>query len=79
MQRSYVTPAPGLSFASLYSLCREQLILSNEITLRSHLDEFSDHDLVRVNQDAAAMAEGQTHYVVPLRKADMQKLLTEML
>ena len=44
----------GLPFQVLYTMCREQLLLSNEVTLRSHLGEFMDHDLVRLNQGKPA-------------------------
>jgi len=41
----------GLAFGSLFTACRERLILSNEITLRSHLEEFIDHDIVAMSDD----------------------------
>lgn len=36
----------GLSFQRLFKTCREQFLVSSEMTLRSHLTEFKDHQLV---------------------------------
>ena len=60
-----------MAFNSLFTMCREQLILSNEITLRSHLEEFMDHDLVAMNDDNL--------YKIPLRTNDIQSLITNVL
>ena len=63
----------GMAFGNLFTICREQLILSNEITLRSHLEEFIDHDLVVL----AETNEGgnRSLYKIPLRKADIERLV----
>ena len=63
----------GMAFGNLFTVCREQLILSNEITLRSHLEEFIDHDLVVL----AETNEGgnRSLYKIPLRKADIDRLV----
>ena len=37
----------GLSFPRLFKICREQFLVSSEMTLRSHLTEFKDHQLVQ--------------------------------
>ena len=63
----------GMPFASLFSSCREQLILSNEITLRAHLEEFIDHDLVCASESAEIRHE--TLYRIPLRPADIERLI----
>mmetsp|Transcript_145 Transcript_145/g.280 ORF Transcript_145/g.280 Transcript_145/m.280 type:complete len:318 (-) Transcript_145:88-1041(-) len=61
----------GLPFSALFTVCREQLILSNEITLRSHLEEFIDHDLVCLND---ASHENLSLYKIPLRTGDIERL-----
>lgn len=37
---------PGLEFSHLYRLCRERFLVGNEMALRSHLIEFSDHQMI---------------------------------
>jgi len=37
----------GMAFQTFYTQCREQFLATNEITLRSHLTEFVDHELTR--------------------------------
>ena len=62
----------GMAFAELFASCREQLILSNEITLRSHLEEFLDHDLVCLSE----IPDTRTAlYKIPLRVADIERLM----
>jgi origin recognition complex subunit 2 len=58
----------GLPFSALFTVCREQLILSNEITLRSHLEEFIDHDLCCMNDSSESVGL----YKIPLRTNDIQ-------
>merc|ERR1719243_565963 len=65
----------GLPFSALFTICREQLILSNEITLRSHLEEFIDHDLCSMNDSN----DNISLYKIPLRTSDIQSLITSVL
>ena len=62
----------GMAFAELFASCREQLILSNEITLRSHLEEFLDHDLVCLSESPDTRT---ALYKIPLRVADIERLM----
>ncbi|CEG01875.1 Origin recognition complex, subunit 2 [Ostreococcus tauri] len=39
--------SPGMPFDVFYASCREQFLVSSEVTLRVHLTEFTDHELVR--------------------------------
>jgi hypothetical protein len=41
-----VAAAAGLEFSHLYRLCRERFLVGNEMALRSHLTEFSDHRMI---------------------------------
>jgi origin recognition complex subunit 2 len=65
----------GLPFSALFTVCREQLILSNEITLRSHLEEFIDHDLCCMNDSSESVGL----YKIPLRTNDIQSLIDNVL
>ena len=38
---------PGMPFHAFYTQCREQFLATSEMTLRSHLTEFVDHELTR--------------------------------
>ena len=40
--------AAGMTVHELYKLCRERFLVSNELALRSHLNEFRDHQLVQM-------------------------------
>ncbi len=50
------TCCAGLSFHRLFKTCREQFLVSSEMTLRSHLTEFKDHQLVRMRYVDARQA-----------------------
>jgi len=39
------TSTLGLTFETLYQMCREEFFVSNDQTLRTHLVEFKDHDV----------------------------------
>ena len=38
--------AAGMQFGQLFRICRENFIVSNDMALRSHLNEFKDHQLL---------------------------------
>ena len=38
----------GMGFQRLFKMCREQFLVSSEMTLRSHVTEFKDHQLVQM-------------------------------
>ena len=40
----------GMSFHAFYTQCREQFLATSEMTLRSHLTEFVDHELTRTRR-----------------------------
>ena len=37
----------GLTHARLLRLCQDKFLVSNDVTLRSHLTEFRDHELLQ--------------------------------
>ena len=65
----------GMGFHALYTECRAQLWRRPEVTLRTHLTEFVDHELTRTRKgaggedvvhapfaaDAGAAAQGNKH------------------
>lgn len=64
----------GLPFMQFYSLCREQFLVSSELTLRTHLTEFKDHELIRTKRGG----DGQEYLYVPFGKDKIEKMLQEL-
>lgn len=61
----------GISYEHLFRLCRERFLTSNDATLRAHLTEYKDHDLLKVRKGA----DGSQLLYVPLEVADLKQLL----
>ena len=40
----------GISYEHLFRLARERFLVSSDATLRTHLTEFKDHDLVKTRR-----------------------------
>lgn len=51
----------GLSFHRLFKVCREKFLVSSEMTLRSHLTEFKDHQLIQIRYGVYRQAAFQYH------------------
>ncbi|GAQ89388.1 origin recognition complex subunit 2 [Klebsormidium nitens] len=64
----------GLPFHRLYTLCREKFIVSSETTLRTHLVEFRDHQLVKTRRGH----DGQDCLYIPLKEEVLTILLDEL-
>ncbi|GBG70537.1 hypothetical protein CBR_g6665 [Chara braunii] len=64
----------GLPMSRLYTLCREQFLVSSEMTLRTHLTEFRDHELVRTRRGC----DGQDCLYIPLPADAIRRLLSDM-
>ncbi|GMN35210.1 hypothetical protein TIFTF001_005156 [Ficus carica] len=64
----------GMPFDNLYTICREQFLASNQVTLNSHLTEFKDHELVKTRRHS----DGQDCLYIPLTAEALGKLLLEI-
>ncbi|KAK9814620.1 hypothetical protein WJX72_008800 [[Myrmecia] bisecta] len=64
----------GISFPRLYKMCREKFLVSNEMTLRSHLTEFKDHDLLASKRGQ----DGTDLLYIPLADDTLQQVLLDM-
>ncbi|XP_078445405.1 origin recognition complex second largest subunit 2 [Wolffia australiana] len=64
----------GMPGITLYETCREKFLVSSQVTLKSHLTEFKDHDLVKVRRNA----EGQECYHLALAADALEKVLQEL-
>lgn len=51
--------AAGMQFGQLFRICRENFIVSNDMALRSHLNEFKDHQLLYT--ECASLSAPLTH------------------
>lgn len=61
----------GVTYEHLFRVCRERLLVSSDETLKAHLTEYKDHDLLkrRKTQDGVELL------YIPLPVAELQKLL----
>ncbi|XP_067004819.2 origin recognition complex subunit 2 [Anabrus simplex] len=62
----------GMPFRDLYSSCRDSLLVSSDLALRSQLTEFLDHRLVRTRRGA----DGSELLLIPI-KADILSQFVE--
>ena len=57
-----------------YAACREQFLVSSEVTLRAHLTEFTDHELVRSKRGH----DGRDLLSIPLHADALKELLAAL-
>ena len=55
----------GLTHAGLLRLCQDKFLVSNDVTLRSHLTEFRDHELLQTRWACSSSAD-KTGYCSPM-------------
>ena len=63
----------GMPLDMFYGACREQFLVSSEVTLRVHLTEFTDHELVRSKRGH----DGRDLLSVPLCADALKELLAQ--
>jgi origin recognition complex subunit 2 len=61
----------GMPLDMFYAACREQFLVSSEVTLRVHLTEFTDHELVRSSRGR----DGRDLLSIPLNADALKELL----
>jgi origin recognition complex subunit 2 len=64
----------GWKFHAFYTACREQFFATSEVTLRSHLTEFTDHELTRYKRSN----DGEDLVVIPFAADILGQLLKEI-
>eukprot|EP00854_Cymbomonas_tetramitiformis_P006021 gene6021-7235_t len=64
----------GLPFEALYTKCREKFLASSEGSLKGHLTEFCDHDLVKRKRSP----DGQELLTIPMTSETLAELLAEV-
>lgn len=64
----------GMPINNLYTTCREQFLVSSQVTLNSHLTEFKDHELVKMRRHS----DGQDCLHIPLAIEAIEKLVLEI-
>ena len=52
----------GLTHARLLRLCQDKFLVSNDVTLRSHLTEFRDHELLQTRWAYSLSADKTGHW-----------------
>ena len=64
----------GITFQNLFSSCREQFLVSNEMLLKTFLTEFRDHDLLVTKR----REDGSELLTIPLGREALEAVLAEM-
>ena len=64
----------GMGFHAFYTECRSQFLATSEVTLRSHLTEFVDHELTRTRKGA----DGEDVVHAPFESDVLAQLLKEI-
>ena len=64
----------GMGFHAFYTECRAQFLATSEVTLRSHLTEFMDHELTRARKGA----DGEDVVHAPFASDVLAQLLKEI-
>ena len=64
----------GMGFHAFYTECRAQFLATSEVTLRSHLTEFVDHELTRARKGA----DGEDVVHAPFASDVLAQLLKEI-
>lgn len=64
----------GMGFHAFYTECRAQFLATSEVTLRSHLTEFVDHELTRTRKSA----DGEDVVHIPFAADVLAQLLKEI-
>ena len=64
----------GVSLSDLYKKCKQRFLVSNVSVLRSHLNEFVDHELVKKQRDD----KGHELYSILLEKEVAEKVIKEL-
>ncbi|CAM8911156.1 hypothetical protein QQ045_031397 [Rhodiola kirilowii] len=65
----------GMPVNDLYTTCREQFLVTSQVTLNSHLTEFKDHELVKTRRHS----DGQDCLHIPLAADALKKLIHDIL
>lgn len=66
----------GLSFKLLFRMCRERFLLTSEAALKSHITEFTDHQLLATRRSSEAELEEVLY--VPLDAAGLNRVVQEL-
>jgi origin recognition complex subunit 2 len=64
----------GVSYEHLFRLCRERFLVSSDTTLRTHLTEFKDHELLKTRKGP----DGIDMIYIPLPAAELVQLVEHL-
>ncbi len=63
-----------MTLARLYTLCREQFLVASETTLKAHLTEYFDHQLVK----RVKRHDGTEVVAIQFAPEDIQQILEDI-
>ena len=63
----------GITFQTLFNVCKERFLASNENILKAFLTEFKDHDILQTKRDGSTAAD-VLH--IPLDDTSLRTLLS---
>jgi origin recognition complex subunit 2 len=64
----------GLAYSAFYTLCRENFLVSNDLTFRTQLTEFRDHRLMLTRR----ALDGEELFYIPLDATVLESLIEEL-
>lgn len=62
-----------MTFKDLYHACREQFLVSSDLTLRTQLTEFYDHNMARMKRGI----DGTEHVAVPIDARVLEQFIEQ--
>lgn len=65
----------GVTYEHLFRVCRERLLVSSDETLKAHLTEYKDHDLLKRRRTP----DGVELLYVPLPVPELQRLFEALM
>ncbi|KAI9826902.1 MAG: Origin recognition complex subunit 2 [Thelocarpon impressellum] len=73
--------APGVEYRALYSKAAEEFICSNEMSFRTLLKEFHDHQMILSSKDSLASTGGGGAEMlsVPFARAELEAILEDLI
>lgn len=64
----------GMTFAQLFRMSRERLLVANDAALRGHLTEFKDHDLLQTRRGQ----DGSDLLIIPIEEQTLLQVLEDV-
>lgn len=74
MEKSDESSFSGLSFTELFRQCREAFLVNSDLTLRTQLIEFKDHNMLKIRK----AADGLEYLYIPVNASTLSQFVDEI-